>query len=261
MFNAVYFIDNIDNGMFYIGSTSDAVKREEAHFYQLSSGTHHNRRLQADYDKGDRLEFSYFECRDIEEAREEESKYISRYIKTGLIYNIASGSGMMDLISHHPDRDSIVKKISDAVRRRYSEYTNEDWARHSERTSGANNGMYGRTHTPEVRKRLSDMKKGKPGTTLGMKHSAATKATLSAHAKTRTGNKNSFFGKKHSQETKDLIRSKNLGVLPPNTRPVIIDGKEYVSATAAMRATGIHLTTILHRIKSSNPKFINYRFK
>lgn len=59
-------------------------------------------------------------------------------------------------------------------------------------------GTFGFTHTPETRQKLSDMKKGK-------KHSEEFKRKLSER---ETGEGNPMWGKHHSQETKELIRSK-----------------------------------------------------
>lgn len=60
--------------------------------------------------------------------------------------------------------------------------------------------MFGRENTQN-----NDMPK------KGYKHSEEAKRKMSLSAPERTGNKNPFFGKKHSEATKKSIREKNLG--------------------------------------------------
>lgn len=44
-----YKISNIKNGSFYIGITTDYLKRKRQHFSQLECGTHQNYKMQSDY--------------------------------------------------------------------------------------------------------------------------------------------------------------------------------------------------------------------
>ena len=66
---------------------------------------------------------------------------------------------------------------------------------------GANNPMYGRTHSDETKAKMSASK-------LGSKHSAETKARISA---SKLGVNNAMHGQKRSAETKDKIRQGRLG--------------------------------------------------
>ena len=88
---------------------------------------------------------------------------------------------------------------------------------------------------------------------------------MSAIASERLGEKNPFFGKHHSEETKQKVREtkqknreKNGPIIPTNVREVIINGETYISVTEAGRQLNVCAATILHRIKSPNPKFANY---
>lgn len=85
------------------------------------------------------------------------------------------------------------KTHTDDVKRRLSES--------SKRFNGKNNPMYGKTHTTEVRKRLSEHFTGICNTTQEQRLE---------HSKRMTGNGNSFYGKNHSEETKMML-SKALG--------------------------------------------------
>ena len=55
-----------------------------------------------------------------------------------------------------------------------------------------------------------------------------------------------------------MIREKSKGRRPPNVREVIIDGETYISATDAAKQLNVCVATILHRIKSPNPKYTKY---
>ena len=87
-----------------------------------------------------------------------------------------------------------------------------------------NNPFKGKTHTPEVRARLSEINK-----------------------------------KPKSEEHKRKISETLKGNKPGNMRKVIVDGIEYESLSYAARQIGIPTSTMKNRLKS--PKFDNYRYK
>lgn len=87
-----------------------------------------------------------------------------------------------------------------------------------------NNPFKGKTHTPEVRARLSEINK-----------------------------------KPKSEEHKRKISETLKGNKPGNMRKVIVDGNEYESLSFAARQIGIPISTMKNRLKS--PKFDNYRYK
>jgi len=73
-------------------------------------------------------------------------------------------------------------------------------------TKGKNNPMYGKTHTDEVKKKLSDIGKtkvGKLNNFYGKKHTEKTKEIIRQHAKNRIGDKNPMYGR-------SAINEKNL---------------------------------------------------
>jgi group I intron endonuclease len=75
----------------------------------------------------------------------------------------------------------------------------------------------------------------------------------------RAKEKNAFYGKTHTEETKKQLSEKRMGKKPTNMRQVIINGVTYESVSEASRQTGIQSTTILWRINSKNKKFENYQ--
>lgn len=52
----------------------------------------------------------------------------------------------------------------------------------------------------------------------------------------------------------------NIGNIPPNIRRVSINGVEYKSVTYSAKCLNVSVGTIVHRIKSPNPKFNDYLY-
>jgi hypothetical protein len=105
-------------------------------------------------------------------------------------------------------------------------------------------------------------KKGKSFEELfGEERAFEMRNQISEVASKRIGEKNSFYGKKHSDESKKKISYSRKGILPGNTRKVVIENVEYESATEAGRVLGVVTATITHRIKSPNKNYANYFYK
>ena len=87
--------------------------------------------------------------------------------------------------------------------------------------SGENNPMYGKTHSPETRAKISETRKAENlSDETRAKLSAAQKGkTLSAETRAKIseankGEKNHFYGKRHTEETKAKISKANSGKHP-----------------------------------------------
>ena len=74
----------------------------------------------------------------------------------------------------------------------------------------------------------------------------------------KTGKNNPFFGKEHSQQTKEKLSKASMGRKPINSLKIIIDGIIYDSATEASKVLKCVPATILNRCRSD--KFNNYNF-
>ena len=66
-------------------------------------------------------------------------------------------------------------------------------------------GSKGCFQTEESRKKISEKAKGRKGSMLGRHLTKEQKDKISEFAKTRIGDKNPFFGKTHTEDTKDKI--------------------------------------------------------
>lgn len=257
----VYFIKNKITGKFYVGHSVDIEKRFNAHKSYLRRGKHHSIYFQRAWDKYGEENFDFIihkECDTEEESIELEQYFIDNFKEQ--LYNTSNEANFGgDLLTGNPRREEIIEKRKNTCRQQYLNMSKEDRIKRYSKF-GAKNGMYGKTHTPEVRKILSEVNKGKKPPVTGKSYceyfgdekANQLKKNLSEHAKQRTGEKNPFYGRHHSEETKEKLRQINLGKKPTNSRPVELDGVPYESVTEASRQLGVVPATIINRIKSKN---------
>lgn len=64
----------------------------------------------------------------------------------------------------------------------------------------------GKKHSEETKQKMRQAKLGKPGYWKGKQRSSETKNKMSAYGKSLVGKKNPFFGRTHTEETKEIIR-------------------------------------------------------
>ena len=258
----VYRISNILSGRYYIGYSTNINRRFTVHRSKLKQNCHDNIFLQRAYNLDGEDKFIYDKihiCESEEQAKEIELQYLTDINIREYLYNLNFNNSGGDLMSYHPDKEKIREKILKSHSETISKMSLEDRKEKFGRC-GEKNGMYGKTHTEEVRQKFSGLKKGNTYC-KGKKLSDETKQKLSNIRKNNyTGEDNPFFGKHHTDETKQKIREKNKGKLPPNTMKISIDGNIFISMTEASRQLDIPTPTILWRVKSKNPKFDNYKY-
>lgn len=273
MYN-IYIIHNKNTGKFYVGRTGNYKNRWKSHRTLLRRKVHPSKYLQDSWNKHGEDKFEFYimeELSTLEESIEMEQMYLEDYLHE--TYNRCSNSmGGGDYISNHPNKEEIIKKISNTLKITYGNMTFEEKI---EKYSmpGIDNPMYGKKHTEETRKKISDKvskhyenhgsyRKGKTFVELfGEEKSLEMKKELSDNASKRTGENNPFYGKKHTEETKKKISDNTKGRIPSNTRKVMVNGIEYESATKAGKLLGVVTATITHRIKSNNRLYDGYFYK
>jgi group I intron endonuclease len=257
----VYKISNTlcPEGKYYIGYSCNIHKRWGIHRSTLKHNRHCNILMQRAYDKYGEACFTYEvlqECETEEEAKRVELSYLENEGIRDKLYNLHYNSSGGDMLTYHPNKEQIIERMKNTQKEQISKMTKEErqerWGQ-----SGEKNGMYGRTHTDEVKRLYSEMHKGNTYR-LGKKASQETKEKMSVIASERLGEKNHFFGKHHSEETKQKLREQRYGNIPTNARQIIINGETYISLAEAARQLNVCPATISHRIKSPNPKFANY---
>ncbi len=246
--------------VFYIGSTSDLQKRKARHLRELKNNIHHNVNLQKSWNESNStdLKIGIIYSGSIEEAKKREEFEIQSNFENKNMANIGINSTGGDNIRRHPDKNTISIKKRLAALRYYSNLSDEQREKFRQRVIGKNNPMYGKTHTDEVKKRISNFHKGHTYG-KGRKLSPEHVAKISERQRLRIGSKNSFYGRKHTKETREKIRLKSLGRKPSTTNIIEIDGVRYSSQADAAKALKVCIGTITFRLQSKNPKFSNYR--
>lgn len=253
----IYGLVNKTTGEVYVGSTINPEKRFAQHFSNLKCGRHHNKLLQEAYNIGGPIDVFIFERKECEslERHELEDRWIERFRKEGLAYNIAQAN-FGDALTHHPDREAIIKRISEGLIKKNAKLTKEQRASLYGKP-GASNGMFGRTHSEEAKERISKLNRGRRPHNLGVPTPEDIKARQrdSASGRVRTGERNPFYGKTHTQEVRRKIAEKAKGRKPYNALACTVNGVEYNSFKEASVAIGVPVVTIRHRCNNDNPRF------
>lgn len=176
--SGVYQIRNLVDGKVYIGSTKEFKTRACSHTNALLKGQHHNKHLQAAFDR-DGEESFVFEVLEVVDGDyvEVEQQYLNQFLDQWVeCYNF--------------DKKSIT-----GPRRTFSKTPEETRAKQSAASSGKNNPMYGLFGTLSPK--------------WGVKMSQEAKDKISKARKGRIPN--GRLGTKLSEETKEKIRSAHLG--------------------------------------------------
>lgn len=261
----IYKIKNKITDKIYIGSTLDFKKRKQSHLNALQNGNHHSYHLQNSYNKFGKDAFEFFfkkiEVESEEELRKIEERYINFCWASAKLYNVSKKGSGGDLISYHPKYDEIKLKISNGLKKRYENLTEEDFKKISERVSGEKNPNYGKKWTNDQRKHLSEYRKTHPRTyttkgkkledLVGEERASEIKKRLSECAKKKTGSKNPFYGKSHTEETKEKLRKAKLGKKNIScSKKVIFNGIVYESVADCGKKLNIPYGTVAYRARN-----------
>lgn len=168
----IYSIRNLVNNKRYIGQSVNIKARWNQHKNALNHGNHDNDYLQKSWNKHGEENF-VFEI--IEECKRQElddrERYYIDFYKTldeNFGYNLKSGGQ-----DHPKDSQETIRKRAESIKENYrnnprlkkqrSERLLKKWEdpQFRKEHSGKGNGMYGKKHTPEARKKMSENRKGK----------------------------------------------------------------------------------------------------
>jgi group I intron endonuclease len=257
--NGMYLIIDAATNKFYVGSCGNTEVRFDRHIRELKANEHHCLPLQQLWNSGTaRLTFSFFPTETREDAYVLEKQLLDAFATSDQMLNIQLGTRGGDALTRHPNREAIIAKITVAIQKRM-----EDLSPLERKAlfglSGDKNGMWGKTHTLEVRQRISEANRGRIPR-RGFILPPEQRQLLSDMAKLRVGELNPFYGKKHSDDTKQRISEakKNQHLLPPNTRKVEVDGMVYESLTEASRQLNISPALVVYRLNSEKDKYKGY---
>ena len=191
----IYRILNSDSGDIYIGSSCNLKSRLRTHKSMLKRNVHHSVHLQNAYNKYKKDSFKFnilFFC-DVEDLLFYEQRLLDYYKPR---YNISSFAGAAMAPGTKLSQEVIDKRT---VALRLVMGTKEYRDKQSIACSGKLNGFYGKTHSEETKKKLSELGKKR----LPIPITEHTREILRRKA---SGNKHNL-GHKHSPETKKKISS------------------------------------------------------
>ena len=168
----IYSIENIVNHKKYIGQSVNIKSRWRHHKTDLNSGIHDNDYLQKSWNKYGEQNFEFKileECSD-DKLNERERYYIDLYdtMNRDYGYNLKSGGQDTNYVTKY-----VRNKISEGNKKYYEEHPEakiknsikayKQWSNPEIKAKimGENNGMYGKTHTEEARKKISEVQKGR----------------------------------------------------------------------------------------------------
>lgn len=183
----IYQIKNIITGDFYIGSSNNINRRFYLHKYSLKKQNHHSIVLQRAFNKygEENFEFIVLEECEKEYLINKEQYYLDNYNPIYNINKIAENCTGRILSEESRKKISLKnkgRKLSEDVKKRMSEYRK-------------NNPLI---FTDEIRKKISDSKKGKNNPMYGKTYKSRVEAV-----------KKALTGKPRPQNVKDKIGKAN----------------------------------------------------
>jgi len=221
------------------------------------------------------------ECFNKNELNEKEIFWIDKLKTIENGYNLTEGGTGGDLSEFIKYDENWVEKQRISTKKYWDNLTEDERKKRSEIVSGEKNGMYGKDGFWKGKKipidiikkslenRRSYDKEQNPnwkggvtyvycecGKRIGYGHTHCNKC------RPRTESNNPFYGKQHTEKTKNNLREKRTGVYNGSQNiPIVIDDVEYRSSGEASKILNIPMVTIRWRVKSNNKKFENYKYK
>lgn len=243
-----YKIINRMDGKFYVGSTVDIDKRWRRHMNTLKNSSHHNINLQKAYNCNGR---GAFELEIIYEGvlyLQKEQDLLDNTPKENL-YNIGKGSVGGDNHTNNPNLEDIKKRTSETLKN-LRNLEDNPW-KDVDFRGELNPNWKGGISTEEAL--IWD--------TCGCGERKKVVSTLcfNCHVNQRHAERNPFFGKSHSEATKEKIRKAHTD--KPNKScwvGVVISGEVFKNMKEAATHYEVSRGTVTYRCKSKNYPDWNY---
>lgn len=240
MKSGIYRIRNLKTGRSYIGSSRNIPKRWAQHRCDLRAGRHHCVYLQRSWNKygEEAFVFEVEESCKSKDLKEREKHFLETEFDD--LYNLSKEAFGGDNISNHPELERIRKVHSRNGKRWWNSKTKAEKEEYRQQFIGEKNPNWkgGISRIPQ-----NHCKCGKEIAVINQ---------TCMRCRDRTGRRNPFFGRQHSDETKATLRVANRGRKPPNCRAVLVEGQSFPSVTEAGRQLGISPSLVIYRIRSPN---------
>jgi len=198
----IYKTTNNINNKIYIGKYTGNDK------YYLGSGLLINRAIKK-YGKDNFNRITLFECDNVEKLNIKEKYYIKKFKSTdkSIGYNISCGGDGGDVISNHPNRASIIKKMKKSMTGKKKSFSMRQ--KLSQSISGDKHHQFNKPRSESTRKKISEALKGDNNPMI------CNPIAIANHKKAVMkfiGEGNPMFGKHHSDSAKQKIgeRSRKL---------------------------------------------------
>ena len=275
----LYQTTNLVNGKIYIGVHKVANTAKSRKYLGSGDG------LRAAINKHGRENFTRatlaeFSCAD-DAYKAEEEMVNKEFISREDIYNMkigGRGCKGLALTEEHKAKISAFNKgkvITQETKAKIAA-AKKGKERDIQTREKISNSLKGKVQSPETRAKRSISCKGNTNG-LGYRHTEEAKAKISINSKNcskETRDKISAAGKgrvfspetraKMSASAKGKIVTEeaktNMRAASPNSKPVIIDDKYYISISQAARFEKIALITAQRRFKSCEPEWLGWRF-
>lgn len=236
-------INNVD-GKFYVGSSVDIDKRWKRHLNELQNNSHHNINLQKAYNACNRDDFELEIVYEGVLYQQKEQDLLDN-TDQGMLYNICRGVHGGDTHTNNPNLGDIRRRTSDTLK----------YLRSLEGEDNPWNDM-------DFRGELNPNWKGGISTdydliwdkcVCGEDKKRVSTLCYDCHIKSRQGSKNPFFGKSHSEETKEKLRKAHTGKSNKSCWvKVSIEGVIFNSITEVAEHYQVSRGTVTYRCKSKN---------
>lgn len=228
----IYEILNKDTKKSYIGSSKQIEKRWEQHLQALEKGEHHSILLQRAWNKYGKECFEFIvkeECKE-EELLIREQKYLDLKPE----YNIGAQASGGDNLTNHPHKEKILERRSITVADNLSKLTQEE-----------RNRIYGKEKEANP-----NWRGGRTFCKCGTRINSTARSCI--RCQDRTGENNPFYNKKHTEQTKQVLRehAAKREKKPSNTKKVVVEGIEYTSANEAAKVFNISRSLVNYRCNS-----------
>lgn len=282
--SGIYKITDLITQDFYIGSSKNLYSRMLSHKSFLRCNKHTNKYLQNVYNKrgAENFLFEVVEFCEVPALLEREQFYIDTMKPK---YNLGPVGGG-DNFSHKTplEKDEVIRKISQASKRRWESLSEDEKLAYSESMKGDKNPNWGNRWSEELRKQASDRMKSryldspeiKEIMSARMKDVWSNKTdedlrNFSAMRKYHTtGERNPFYGKSHTEETVNILREFHINKYKTaiengtvedqyNCKPFYVNGVRYVTLKDCVENTGINKSCLVNRLRSKN--FQDYRYE